>query len=172
MAGKGVVQRTVPLALTLTAAAFFGGVFGAHDVEGACRLCPWSGDVADVGPGAKTTLTTTAPSVRMPRATTEPIAMTLPLGRMGSPRLAAIDTLGVGGEELVTCFAIESGCHLAEGRVELVEGPVHGVDREVAGEEAAVDTEGPDGVLEPRPEGVHAHGLKRHGQARELAHDV
>src|ERR1700730_9923647 len=86
--------------------------------------------------------------------------------------LAAKAALGVACEELRTGLAVEAGRHGAERLVELVEGSVHRVDGEVAGEHAPVDDEGLDGVLEPRGEGIDAHGLQRHRQTRELARHV
>src|SRR5579872_2562313 len=88
------------------------------------------------------------------------------------PPLAAEDALRVGGEQAVACPVVETGRHGAERVVEVVEGPVHGVDGEIAGEHAAVDAEGLYGVLEPRGQGVGSHGPERHGQARQLARDV
>ena len=69
-------------------------------------------------------------------------------------RSDAIDAFGVLGEELGAGRLVEAGRELAERRVQLVEGAVDGVNGEVAGEEAAFDAEGPEGVLEPRAQGV------------------
>ena len=56
--------------------------------------------------------------------------------------------------------------------VELVEGAVRRINREVAGEHAAVDAERLNGIFEPRGEGIDAHALQRHRETREFAHDV
>src|ERR1700722_987994 len=68
--------------------------------------------------------------------------------------LAAIDALGVAGEELVARLVVEADRDGTEGGVELVEGAVHRVDGKIAGEHAAVHAEGLDGDLEPGAQDV------------------
>src|SRR5690242_18314851 len=81
----------------------------------------------------------------------------------------AVDALGVGGEELVPRLVVEAGGDLAVGGEQLVEGAVEAVDGEVAGEEAAVDAEDLDGLLDPGPEHAGVHRAQGHGEPRQLA---
>src|SRR6266568_2463031 len=95
-----------------------------------------------------------------------------PQQRLGLTPLAAIDALCIRCKELLTGFAIDAHSHLAKRGEKLVECTVHRVNREVAGEHAAVDTEGLDRVLEPGRKDGGAHRPERHREARQLANYV
>ncbi len=96
--------------------------------------------------------------------------------RTGRGRARALISSGTGARRCRRTAGPAPGVEVrrqgVEGPVEVVEGPVRRIDREVAGEEAAVDAERLEGVLDPRPEDLAVHGLHRHGEARELAVDV
>src|ERR1039458_6715031 len=85
---------------------------------------------------------------------------------------APIHTLRIAGEELLPVITIEISSQRGVRGVELIEGAVPAIRREVTAEEAPVDPELLEGVRDPRLEDLRIGGSERHGQAGKLAVDI